>query len=71
MEYILSMTFITDTGKKTSFSVDGVKPTITKDEITALMDTIIEKNVFLSSKGAIVQKSGANITQRTVTSYEF
>lgn len=71
MQYILSMTFITDTGNKTSFSIDGVKPDITKDEITALMDIIIEKNVFLSPKGAIVQKSGANITQRTVTSYEF
>ncbi len=70
MEYTLSMVFITEKGAKSSLSISGVKPTLTKAEIDTLMDTIIAKNVFLVSTGALVSKESAQIVAKTVTKYE-
>jgi hypothetical protein len=70
MEYSLAMTFLTEGGLKTTISVSGVKPAVTKDEVNALMDTIIAKNVFKTNSGDLVKKSGAQLTQREVTKYE-
>ncbi|WP_297430866.1 DUF2922 domain-containing protein, partial [Clostridium sp.] len=41
MEYSLSMTFLTEFGLKSSLSISGVKPTVTKEQANALMDIII------------------------------
>ena len=49
MEYILSMSFTTEGGKSTSLNLSGVKTTLTKQEVFALMDLIIEKNIFVVS----------------------
>ncbi|MFL0168186.1 DUF2922 domain-containing protein [Clostridium beijerinckii] len=70
MEYSLSMTFLTVAGEKSTLSVSGVKPTLTKDEINALMDTVIAKNVFKTNSGDLVKKSGAQVTQRQVTKFD-
>ncbi|MDR3594796.1 DUF2922 domain-containing protein [Clostridium sp.] len=67
MEYVLAMTFITENGLKSNFSISGVKPTLTSAEVNSLMDTIIQKNVFFTSSGALVKKSGANLTEKNVT----
>ena len=67
MEYVLAMTFITETGLKSNFSISGVKPTLTSAEVISLMDTIIQKNVFFTSSGALVKKSGAQLTEKNVT----
>lgn len=42
------MTFLTSGGQKSIFSISGIKPDITTDEIKTLMNTIIEKNVFFA-----------------------
>ncbi|ALB44029.1 DUF2922 domain-containing protein [Clostridium beijerinckii] len=70
MEYSLSMTFLTVAGEKSTLSVSGVKPTLTKDEVNALMDTVIAKNVFKTDSGDLVKKSGAQVTQRQVTKFD-
>ena len=70
MEYILSMTFLTSTGAKSTMTVSGVKSTITKEEISALMDTIIEKNIFQTKSDILPSKSSANVTERKITKYE-
>lgn len=70
MEYTLSMTFLTVAGEKSTLSVSGVKPTLTKDEVNALMDTVIAKNVFKTNSGDLVKKSGAQVTQRQVTKFD-
>ncbi|WP_026889860.1 DUF2922 domain-containing protein [Clostridium beijerinckii] len=70
MEYSLSMTFLTVAGEKSTLSVSGVKPTLTKDEVNALMDTVIAKNVFKANSGNLVKKSGAQVTQRQVTKFD-
>ena len=70
MEYILTMTFLTETGVKSSLSVSGIKSTITQAQTNTLMDTIIAKNIFLPTAGALTSKSGAQLTERKITKYE-
>ncbi|HCW54235.1 MAG TPA: DUF2922 domain-containing protein [Clostridium sp.] len=70
MEYILTMTFITSTNAKSTMSINGVKPDLTKDQISSLMDAIIEKNIFETKSGTLTGKAGANITERKVTKYD-
>lgn len=43
---------------------------IKKLTVNTLMDTIISRNFFTSSTGALVTKAGASITQRNVTKIE-
>ena len=69
MEYSLSMTFVNTGGDKVAISVSGVKPAITEAQASALMDTIIAKDVFTSKGGTLVSKYGAQLTQRTVTKF--
>lgn len=56
MEYSLSMTFLTETGLKTNFSISGVNQDATPAQINSLMDIMIQKNIFLTSSGALVKK---------------
>ena len=70
MEYILAMTFLTESGAKTTFSISGVKPDITQEQTVALMDTIIAKNIFITKTGSLTGKSGAQLTERKITKYE-
>lgn len=70
MEYILAMTFLTSTGAKSTISISGVKSDLTKDQANTLMDTIIEKDVFLVDSGSFVSKDSAKLTERKVTKYE-
>ena len=70
MEYILTMIFTTESGKTSSFSINGVKQNLDKDQILALMDLIIEKDIFLMDSGALVGRSTAKITERKVTKFD-
>jgi len=70
MEYTLSMTFLTALGIKSTLSISGVKSTITSAETNALMDTIIAKNIFITTTGALAKKEGAQLTERKVTKYD-
>ncbi|WP_315069129.1 DUF2922 domain-containing protein [uncultured Clostridium sp.] len=70
MEQALAMTFLTADGEKSTLSISGVRSNLAKDEINALMDTLIAKNIFKTNSGDFVKKSGAQITQRQVTKYD-
>ena len=70
MEYTLSMTFLTDLGVKSTLSVSGVKSTITEAQANALMETIIAKNIFLTTTGALAKKESAQLSERKITKYE-
>lgn len=48
-------------------SVEGAKLTITEKQVSALIDTITSKNIFLTKNGALTGKSGANLAQKQVT----
>ena len=69
MEYSLTMVFLGGNSEKTSFTITGVKDTITQAEVSALMDTIIEKNIFLTKNGTLVGKYGASLTEKSVTKF--
>ena len=69
MEYSLAMTFITTSGDKVSLTVTGVKSTITQAEVSALMDTIVAKDIFLTKSGSLTAKYGAQLTERQVTKF--
>jgi len=70
MEYTLSMTFKTEFGLTSSLSVSGVKEAITQAEVDALMDTIILKDVFITTTGKLVAKGAAQLVAKTVTKYD-
>lgn len=70
MQYSLTLTFVCENGEKSSISIDNVKDDLTKEQVSALMDTIITKNIFLTKNGALVKKSGAQLTRKAVTKFE-
>lgn len=70
MEYTLSLTFLTEGGEKSNLSIPSVKAALTKDQVNALMDTIIAKNIFKTKSGSLAKKSGAQVVQRQVTKFE-
>ena len=63
------MTFVNTGGDKISMSIAGVKPGITQTEASALMDTIIAKDIFLSKGGSLTAKYSAQLTERAVTKF--
>lgn len=63
----LVMTFLTDTGKKTALNVPNAKDSITKDEVSTAMTTIIAKNVFNTSSGRFVKIDSAKIDEKNST----
>ena len=69
MDYTLSLIFVSASGDKITISVAGAKPSVTQAEASALMDTIIAKDIFLSKGGALTSKYGAQLTERTVTKF--
>ena len=70
MEFTLSMTFLTSLGEKSTMTISDVKENLTKDEAAALMDAIIANDVFETTKGTLVGKSAAKLTERQVTKFE-
>jgi len=70
MDYSLTMTFINASGDKVNLSISGVKPDITEAQVSALMDTIIAKDAFLSNGGVLTSKYGAQLTQRQSTKFD-
>jgi len=70
MEYTLSMVFMTESGLKSSLSISGVKPTLSQAEVDTLMNTIIAKNIFLPTAGALVSKESAHLVAKTITKYD-
>lgn len=69
MEYILTLTFLTESGSKSSLTISGVDPSVTSEAANSLMDTIIANNIFTSKTGAFVSKAEAKLTERKITKY--
>ena len=56
MEYILTLTFMTETGKKNSLTISGVKEDVTSEQANALMDNIIANDIFETKNVAYIRK---------------
>ncbi|MEL7655503.1 MAG: DUF2922 domain-containing protein [Bacillota bacterium] len=50
---VLRLTFNTTGGKTFALSLDDPRPDLTKTEIEAAMETMIQKNIFLSASGEL------------------
>jgi len=62
----LVLGFLNEEGKKVSVRVNGVKDTLSQSEISAVMDTIILKNIFQSAGGDLKVKDYADMVDKTV-----
>ena len=69
MEYSLALTFKTSQDAKVTLTIDTAKSDLTDEQVASIMDTIIEQNVFLTSKGNFIEKVSAVLTERKNTSY--
>ncbi|KFX60174.1 DUF2922 domain-containing protein [Clostridium botulinum] len=69
MEYILSLTFINEAGSKTSLNINGVKTDLKDSDVKNLMNLIVEKEFFLTSKGKLIKVDSAKLTQREIKQY--
>lgn len=70
MEYTLSMVFGTEFGLKTTLSISNVKQDITNTEVDALMNTIIDNDVFKVASGALISKVSAQLTSKKVDKFD-
>ena len=70
MEYILTLTFMTETGKKNSLTISGVKSDLTSEQANTLMDTIITNNIFETNNGAYISKVESKLTERRITTFD-
>ena len=69
MEYSLALTFKTSQDAKVTLTIDNAKNDLTDEQVASIMDTIIEQNVFFTSKGNFIEKVSAVLTERKNTSY--
>jgi hypothetical protein len=70
MATTLQMVFQNQIGKNVSISVPEVKEDITDNEIKALMQLILSKNVFETTGGDLVALMSANLITREVEEIE-
>ena len=69
-EVKLLMTFMTQFGRKVSLFVTDPREDITESEIKAVMDLIIEKNIFAPSGEDIVSAKDAKVVQTETTEFD-
>ena len=62
------MNFLNEQGKKVSITVNNAKDTLTAADVSAVMDTIVSKNIFHISGGDIKTKDSAQIVDKSSTS---
>lgn len=65
MSKTLIMNFLTAEGKKTSIRFKDVKEAVTPAEVSTVMDTIVEKNIFITANGELKVKDSAQIVDTT------
>ena len=62
----LELIFLTEEGKRATISIQDPKEELTPQEVEAVMDQIVEKDVFTSKGNKLTQIMGARIVTRGV-----
>ena len=70
VEIKLLRSFLTSSGKKVSLFVTDPRDDIKESEIKAVMDLIIEKNIFAPNGEDIVSAKEAKIVQTETTEFD-
>ena len=60
----LVMSFLNESGKKVSISLNSVRETATESEVSAAMDVMILKNIFNTTGGDLKTKDSAQIIDK-------
>jgi len=55
LTFTFTFTFTTDGGKTFAITIPNPKEDLQKAEAEAVMDTIIQKNIFITSSGALTE----------------
>jgi len=61
----LVMSFLNETGKKVSISLNSVKAAVTDAEVAAAMDVMILNKVFNITGGDLLTKDSAQVIDKT------
>ena len=64
---VLRLVFKTENGKTYSMEFSNPKDSITQDEVIALGNLIVNKNVITTKNGALVEFVDGGIVERTFT----
>ncbi|MDO5039778.1 DUF2922 domain-containing protein [Clostridium sp.] len=70
IDRILVMGFKNELGKKVNLTIREVRDDLTNTEVNDLMDLIIEKDVFITSGGALSEKVKAEVITKEITEME-
>lgn len=70
IEVKLLMTFMTQFGRKVSLFITDPREDVTEAEIKAVMDLIVEKNIFAPNGEDIVSAKEAKIVQTETTEFD-
>lgn len=66
MSDILRMVFRNASDRLTAISIPDPAPDLTAMEVESVMDSVLAKNVFMTSGGELTSKVKAEIVSRTV-----
>lgn len=66
MEKTLQMVFQNQVGNNTSINISQVKDELTDEEVRALMQLIISKNIFDTSGGDLITIMSATVVSKDV-----
>ena len=69
MEYILTLTFVTENATKSSLTITDVKSSVTSEQANELMDVILHNDIFETKHGAFISKAEAKLTERKITEF--
>lgn len=66
----LVMTFLTGVGRKISLSIDDPREDLTEAEVVAVMDLIIDKNIFVPYGSTLASTVEAKVISTDTTEYD-
>lgn len=68
---VLELDFLDGVSKSFKLRVSDPKGDLEEVEIASAMDTIIEKNIFVSNDVSLVEKNSARVITTTIEAMEF
>lgn len=70
IERTVEMGFNTDLNKSHTVRVAGAKAAVTAAEISAVMNTLVTKDVFIGRNGALSSKKSARLVTRQIDDFD-
>lgn len=71
MKKVLRMQFAANDGSKTTVTVPDPKADLNEETIKTAMNSLIEKDIFITKKGSLVSPVSAKIVETSEVVYDF